>query len=214
MNSHITYRVPYFFIENEARFSELVAELEKNRKGFDSVALFNSYTHSVISLEVMRLRCALLKRHVAELKRHGWETGIDLICSTGFFKEFEEAIPSGFGNYTDINGEICAGVFCPNQEKYRREYLTPLFAMLAETEPDFIWLDDDNSKKACCCEHCLELFNQRQHTSFTREELRSAFNSCSLQERMKLRMAHIQFAIDTNQRLYSLAEEDYSCGKS
>jgi len=207
MKSHIAYRISYFFLEDDRKFAELVAALEENRKGFDSLALFTSWTHGVVSLDVMRPRVAVMKKRIAELKRHGWEVGVNLLCASGFFREFDDAIPEGFVHHTDLSGNTCFGAFCVNQEKYRQEYLIPLFRMLAEADPDYLWLDDDNSKFACCCDHCLELFNRRQHRSYTREQLNAALNAGTPEEKLQLREAHLQFAADTYRDLYSLAEK-------
>jgi hypothetical protein len=207
MQSHLSYRVSYYFLTDDARFSELVDELEKNRSGFESLMLFTATTHSVVSLDVMRSRGAVLKQRISELKSHGWEVGIDLLCAVGFFKEFREAIPAGFINYTMMNGEVNQGAFCPNHEKYRQEYLAPLLQLLVATVPDFIWLDADSCRPACWCDHCLHLFNRRQGTDHSRDQLHAAFNAGTLEKRLELRQAHLDFATETNRELLSFVEK-------
>ena len=206
MQGHVSYRISYSFLTNDRRFDELVAELEKNRAGFDSLALFTSTTHSVVSLDLMRSRCDVLKKRMAELKQHGWEVGIDLLCTVGFFKEFADAIPAGLVNHTTMDGVPCPGTCCPNHENYRRDYLAPLLQLLVATEPSFIWLDDDNSKLACWCDGCLELFNRRQGTRYTREQLHAAFNAGTWEARLALRRAHLDFTAETNRDLFVFVE--------
>lgn len=205
--SYFTYRIAPSFLNDEERFRDLVEELEKNRAGFESLMLFTAVTHSVVSLDVMRPRCDVLKKRIAELKSHGWEVGIDLLCTVGFFKEFAEAIPTGFTNYTTINGTVDEGTFCPNHEKYRAEYLAPLLRMLVATEPDFVWLDDDTCKPACWCEVCMGLFNKANGSRYTREELRAAFNTGTWEQQLRVRQAHMDFETETNRSLLSFVEK-------
>ena len=98
---------------------------------------------------------------------------------------------NGWENYVDELGKESGGCACMAGERFRMIAGVKLKAW-AETKPDAIWIDDDirlhNHRTSirdlwagkiaferkdfgCFCEKHIELFNQKYHTSYTREEI-------------------------------------------
>ncbi len=191
--SHVTYRISPFLWLDDARFEELLEELDANRDGFDDAALFTGFVHSPISLATMAERCAILPERLNALRAHGFGAGINLLCAIGFFPENLEDVPAGIPHFTYFDGQENAGSFCPNSEIYQRDYLAPVLTMLARTGPDFIWLDDDH-RGNCLCDDCLARFNAATGHRHSRETLPRALNTGTPAEQVAARREFLAFS--------------------
>ena len=122
-------------------------------------------------------------RRMETLRKEGFSAGINILGTIG---HHGEDLPNGlWDKYTYMTGEkgdVCRGVYCMNDESFIREYVRPVYAVLAESHPDFIWIDDDIRYmhmpigNGCFCNNCIKKFNRENSTSYTREELVSALN--------------------------------------
>ncbi len=182
----------------DACFEDLLVTLDRNREGVDDVALFTAMVHSPLKLPELERRNEILCRRYAQLRKYGFSVGVNVLCTVGHHEENVECAPSGCTPFTDIFGNTEAGTCCPNDPEFRSGFLKPMYRMLAEAGPDFIWLDDDirwcwhgKLMFVCFCDHCMAQFNRLYGTDFTRETLHRAFNSGPLPERLSMRKRHL-----------------------
>ena len=74
-------------------------------------------------------------------------------------------------------GEMSYGCYCPSGEFFRN-YIYETTKMYAEIDPVCVWVDDDLRiynhapvNHGCFCDECIERFNKKHGTSYTRESL-------------------------------------------
>ncbi len=210
----ISFRIGTPLWMPEERFRETLSLLEEHRGVTDEVTFFTSETHPPLPLPVIEERVALLARRMPEVRRLGYRTGINVLSTVG---HHNENLPNSLsGNYTpmtDIDGSVCRGSFCPNDERLR-EYIRRLYELVAMAEPDYLWIDDDVRlwghmpiRCGCFCDTCLALFAQESGTRYTRDSLRQALGSGPLEGKLALRRAWLQHNRETMARLFRLIEE-------
>lgn len=75
------------------------------------------------------------------------------------------------------NGETSKSCLCPSNEDFLK-YVSNKYALYATTEADFICYDDDVrtqyhgiAQNGCFCQKCIDEFNKKHSTIFTRELL-------------------------------------------
>ncbi|MBR5528062.1 MAG: hypothetical protein IKV97_03595 [Clostridia bacterium] len=74
-------------------------------------------------------------------------------------------------------GEVSDGCYCPRGEFFRN-YIYETTKKYAEIEPLYVWVDDDLRiynhapvNHGCFCENCVEAFNKKHNTNYTRESI-------------------------------------------
>ena len=167
-------------------FNDLKKFLNENREAVDSVTLFTNNCHSPMTLETAEKRCGILKKRIASVKEMGFSCGINNLATIGHHEQYlDESFNGNYYHMTNIDGAECKGSFCPNDENYRREYLSRLYSMFTAVEPDHIWIDDDIRYahfpigNGCFCEGCIKTFGGIVGQSFTRERLKTALSDIS-----------------------------------
>lgn len=175
------------------RWRELLAMFEKYKGVTDELALFTSATGIPSPLETMQQRCPILAKRISEARALGYRVGIDVTATLGHLEEHVSyAIKGDYRGMVDSSGRVAQGMYCPNDPGIHA-YISALYKMLAETDPDFIWSDDDlrmashGVQTPCFCEGCLEIFAKECGKKYTREELWHALNVGSEEERVALR---------------------------
>ena len=161
--SQMSLRVQEPLWENDEifeRFFKFMCDL----RAVDELALFSHDNHTPAPLEKMLRRAEILKSRVARLKSAGFRTGINNLCTVGHADE--NLVVSGKLSgrlFMDISGRCTPGNFCPRDEEWREKYIIPVYRALAETSPDFIWIDDDlrlnghgAAQRGCFCEVCFQ----------------------------------------------------------
>ena len=166
---------------DEKSFQALMELLDKYPHCVDQISLFTAMTHTPLPLGTMRERAGLLKERIRVVKEAGYDCGINLLSTIGHHEEDLESMFQGdYDRMTDCTGKVCRGSFCLFDERYHRDYIIPVYRMLAEAGPDYIWVDDDvryghaPAGAGCFCNHCLEAFNEIRHAHYSREELVAA----------------------------------------
>jgi hypothetical protein len=93
----------------------------------------------------------------------------------------------------DPSGRECRGSFCPFGPEFLA-YVEKLYALVAQTDPDFSWVDDDVRllghwpiAVACFCNRCVEHFSRQMKRTYTRESLVEALDGEPTDERLTLR---------------------------
>jgi len=176
--SSIAFRIGESLSLSDERFEQLLALFEKYKGVTDQVTFFISSTHAPLPLEAVRERCGILKLRMKRVRELGYETGLNILCTMGHHNEnLPNSVGPEFVRVMDIHGNVSQGALCPNQENFKK-YVRELYHILAEAEPDYIWIDDDVRLaghmpigETCFCDSCLRLFSETVGTVYTRETL-------------------------------------------
>jgi len=179
---------------NPTRIQELVAYIQKHPGIVDEVALFSGHTHSAFPLSLIQERCEAMAKVLPQFKALGLITGINHITTIGHLDEnLENSLNQPWQRLVDISGAVSGGCYCGSDPRVQ-EYVRQSYIALAKTEPDFIWFDDDLRLDShvpimypCFCDGCLARFSKQTGKRWTRETLREAFRSGTLEERLALR---------------------------
>lgn len=184
------YRIGYWRFYDDAEFEKLLQFILRYKDCIDELALFTEYSHhGYYPVSYIQDLCLVLKKRIPALKKAGIRSvGINVLDTLGHIDEAWDILEAPpFGRMMGHDGSLSRSCLCPNGTDYR-QYIRTKYQMLAETDPDFIWVDDDirmhhhSVAYACFCPCCMELFNKANATSYTREELVEALNSSDGQE--------------------------------
>ena len=166
------------------RFSDLLTLLKKYSCNISSVALFTSAVHIPLAIEETVRRVNIIKDRMEQIRSIGLSAGINILGTIGHHEEdLDNSIPGGYTNMTGADSSVCRGCYCMNDERFLEEYIRPVYRILAESSPDFIWIDDDVRYNhwpigcGCFCDNCIDKFNIQNGTSYTREILTEKLNS-------------------------------------
>jgi len=209
----ISFRIGVPLWSSEKRYTEVLDLFDKYKGVTDEITFFTSATHPPLPLEVFRERAALLKARMAEARKRGYKAGINILSTIGHHNEnLDNSLREDYTRMTNIDGEICKGSFCPNDEKMRN-YVRNIYQLAARANPDYIWIDDDVRfghmpiGLGCFCDNCLNIFEKESGKRYTRESLKSALNEGPPDEKLRLRKAWLQHNRNTISRLFSLIEK-------
>lgn len=180
----------------------------------DDLVFFLGGTHAAARLEFIEKQVSILPERMAMVRENGYGVGINILTTIG---HHEENLPGSLsGDYclmTNIDGMVCRGSLCPNDERVRA-YVRRLYQMLAAADPDYIWIDDDVRlfghmpiTCGCFCNNCLEVFQDECGECYSRESLMRAFNEDSLPRKLQVRKQWLQHNRNTINRLCNLIEQ-------
>jgi hypothetical protein len=147
----------------DERFALLAKFLSAYRSVVDEVALCNDFG-SWPPLEKIEQANGILQRRIAQLKAQGWRTGINVGVTMGHGASDDPLMPPlSFQPAVGHDGKVSNASPCPNDPKYRA-YISKKYELMAQTNPDFIWVDDDlrashhGPTYPCFCPICLKMF--------------------------------------------------------
>ena len=156
---------------------------------------------------------AILKERMEQARKRGYRTGINILATIGHHNEnLDNSLKGDYTYMTNIEGQVCHGSFCPNDENMR-EYIRNIYDMTASAKPDYIWIDDDVRfghmpiGYSCFCDNCLEIFKDESGVLYSRESLKKSMNNGPIEEKLKVREAWLQHNRNTISRLFSLIEK-------
>jgi hypothetical protein len=198
----------------EARFRRLLDMLERYRGVTDEISFFTADTHAPLPLDVFQERVKILSERMRLARERGYGAGINILATMGHHEEnLENSLRGNFTPVTDIDGRVCRGSYCPNDENLRR-YVREIYRAAAAAEPDFIWIDDDVRLAGhmplhltCFCDNCLAIFEKETGMKHTRESFKRAVNDGPVEEKLRLRAAWLEHNRNTIARLFRLIEE-------
>jgi len=167
MPSQMSLRVPVDFWLDDKVFNDLL-ETMKRIGTIREFALFTHYAHTPPTLEQMAEYARIMKQRMSAMRACGFHCGINNLCTLGHADEDMKGAEQLSGRlFTGLDGAASKGNFCPRDPQWLNSYIIPLYKMLAEAEPEFIWLDDDlrlsNHGKArigCFCNDCLKALSE------------------------------------------------------
>jgi len=154
-----------------------------------------------------------LKVRMAEARKRGYKAGINILATIGHHNEnLENSLNEEYTRMTNIDGQICNGSFCPNDDGMRG-YVRNIYESAARANPDYIWIDDDVRfghmpiGLGCFCDNCLNIFEKESGVRYTRESLKKALNEGPVEEKLKIREAWLQHNRNTISKLFVLIEK-------
>lgn len=207
----IAQRIHLFQVLKDDDYEKLAQFLEEHRSCFDELTIFTGFCHhGAIPLSELRPQAEVLAKRVADLKRRGFgSVGLNVHTTFGHIDEGYECYGQPFHPMVGYRGDYAKGCFCPQHEDMR-DFLREKYTMYAQTNPDFLWVDDDvkffwnGVKFACFCPACMERFNKKMGTSYTRETLVAAMEE---PDAIELRAAWVQDIRDRITELFSMIRD-------
>ncbi len=176
--------------EDEACFNGLLELLKTYDCAIRDITLFTSYTHAPLTLTELEKRLVVLKQRMAKAREAGFRAGINILATIGHHcEDLDNSLQGAYTFMTGIHGDVCKGSYCMNDQKFLEEYVVPAYTMLANTHPDFIWVDDDvryghMPVGLCCfCDTCIDIFNRENGTNHTRETLKQELDDGNIELR-------------------------------
>ncbi len=180
----LSWRIGLLQWESDEAFERLLILLKNHQSVVDEVALFETITHHLyIPLDEYARRMAIAERRIIALHQAGIPSvGINVLCTIGHINEAWSYMPAlPFQPMVGHDGSVSTSCACPNTTKMR-DYVKSKYGMVADTKPDFIWVDDDIRMHnhgvtwGCFCPGCMDIFNKTIGYNITRNELVNAFN--------------------------------------
>lgn len=199
----------------DKRFNELLNYFDNYKDITSEITFFTSGTHPPIPLDVFNERVSILNSRMDETRERGYKTGINVLNTVGHLNEnLPNSLQGNYTRMTDINGNVCMGAFCLNDERYQEEYIKEIYKATAMANPDYIWIDDDVRLQgygpvgyACFCDNCLDIFAKEYGTKYTRESLKEEMDQGPIDKKLKLRANWLQHNRNSIARLFSLIEK-------
>jgi hypothetical protein len=211
--AYVSFRIGVPQWTSENRFRELLDLFDRYREVTDEITFFTSATHAPLPPEVFRERTEILKRRMSQARKRGYRAGINILTTLGHHNEnLENSLQGDYTFMTNIEGQVCRGSFCPNDEKMQ-EYVRDIYKMTVLAEPDYIWIDDDVRfghmpiGYSCFCDNCLKIFKEECGVLYSRESLKKALDDGTVEEKLKIREAWLQHNRNTISRLFLLIEK-------
>jgi hypothetical protein len=209
----ISFRIGVPLWVSEGCYNELMDLFGKHKGLTDEITFFTSATHAPLPLDVFAQRAEILKTRMEQARKLGYTTGINILTTIGHHEEdLENSLKGNYTPMTNIDGEICRGSFCPNDENMQ-EYIRNIYQLTARANPDYIWIDDDIRfghmpiGNGCFCDNCLAVFEKETGTKYTRESLKKALNEGPAEEKLKIRQSWLQHNRNTISHLFELIEK-------
>lgn len=212
-----SYRVAYENWYDRGRFSELLDMFERYHNTVDQIAFFTSATHPPLTLEETKKRSEILADRIRQIKERGFSCGINILGTIGHHcEDLDYNLNEPYTHMTNIDGLQGMGTYCMNDQTFLDGYIKPVYIMLAEADPDFIWIDDDVRYShmpignGCFCDKCMSIFNMECRAEYTRETLRQAFDAYDI----SLRKQWLRHQSETISRLFVFIRKTVEAVKS
>jgi len=210
----ISFRIGVHLWINDNRFEELMQLFEAYKGVTDEVTFFTSETHPPLPLKTIEERTVILAKRMPKVRELGYKTGINILSTIGHHNEnLPNSLSADYTRMTDLDGNVCLGSFCPNDEGMR-EYIKQLYKIVASANPDYIWIDDDVRlfghmpiTCGCFCDNCLDIFEEEFGVKYTKNLLRDAFNNGTIESKLDVRHKWLQHNRNTMARLFELIEK-------
>ena len=209
-----SFRIGTPFWLSDERFNDLLAFFRRFPGMSDELAFFTSETHPPLPLDVMLQRAERLGKLLPRVRELGIKAGINVLATMGHHEEnLANSLSTPWQRVMDIEGNTCAGSFCPAHPELL-DYARRVYTAMAQAAPDFIWLDDDirlaghgRLRLTCFCDLCLDNFRKESGRVFTRPTLSEAFRLGTLEERLDWRRRWLEHNRNTIDHLFAVIEQ-------
>ena len=177
----IGVRISWTLIETPASLDRLIAFVRDNFDGVQEVDFFTEWIHGYLPVNEFRDRMPIFDEAMQRFRNMGFRVGVNLLNTIGQFDECPEILPlMDVPPMVGLDGAVALNSACPATDAFLAA-TAERYRLVAELTPDVIWIDDDcrmNWHKpvlfGCACDSCLEDFNHRAQTRYTRAELKEA----------------------------------------
>jgi len=195
----IAFRIgPHHWLKDES-FHRLLEFFSHDPKIVDEFSFFISHTHTPLPLSVIEERALRLSTIIPQVRKLGIGAGINVLATIGHHEEnLAHALQESWQRMVDPYGKPCLGSYCPTHPEIQA-YAAQLYRIVAQSDPDFIWVDDDLRlyghvpvEFTCFCDLCLRQFSKQVGESFSRDQLLVAFRSGSIERQVQLRQAWLK----------------------
>lgn len=215
-SAFVSFRIGIGQSLTEKRFTELVNYFDKYKGVTSEITFFTSATHPPIPLDTLKKRVSIFKDRMVLARQRGYRTGINVLNTVGHLNEnLENSLHGDYTHMTDIDGRTYEGAYCPNDEKFREEYIRPVYKATALAKPDYIWIDDDVRLRgygfisyACFCDHCIDIFAAEFGQKYTRAALKKALDEGTVEKKLQVRRDWLQHNRNTMSRLFTMIEKE------
>lgn len=174
-NFKLTWRIGPKAYGEKTKWESFLKLIDKYDDVADEVAFYiadDNYPE-LSPLDDKRKQAEICKDCFKDLRKRGITVGIN-VWPTFTLYSLEQNVYSNMPRMIDIDGNAIKNHVCPISEEFT-EYMSQKFEIFADTNPDFIWIDDDcrfthlGGKYPCFCENCVKGFKNGAYKS--REEL-------------------------------------------
>ena len=101
----ISFRVGTSLWMRQERYEELLAMFARHRGVTDEITFFQSATHSPLPLEENQKRFEVLAQRVAQARKLGYRSGINILATTGHHEEnLPNSVGDEYGRVIDFHG--------------------------------------------------------------------------------------------------------------
>lgn len=174
----LVQRIGNVALQGDYNYGKTVAFFEEYKECIDEIAIFTRGSHAAMfPLDFIREDVENLKIRIADLHQRGFKSvGLNVWATIGHIDEDYELYGRPYQPIVGFNGEESKACMCPEDPEFK-EYLKEKYTLYATTAPDFMWVDDDvkyfwnGVKFGCFCPLCMERFNKKLGTQYTREQL-------------------------------------------
>ncbi len=180
----ISYRLPREKTKSSG-LGKLINLIKKYPKCFGEVCFFTDLNEQCYeSLDSYREYKDIFKGWLDELREAGVPSvGLNVLNTIGQNDDGWYFLPeSPYQTVVGHDGKTTRGTICTRAPGFK-EYICEKYKIIAEANPDFIWVDDDmrvswhGCEHSCFCHNCINEFNMRMGTSFDRETLVEAIRN-------------------------------------
>ena len=186
---------------DDMAFRRLLASIKRNLDVIDEVMLFVGTCHGGYdSLPQFREKVLTMRQRFDKLREIGIPSvGCNMWSTLGHVDEAWDWVDMPpFQTVVGHDGHTSANCVCFRDEQFLA-YCEKKYALVAEIEPDFIWVDDDvrihhhQVEYPCFCQKCVQKFGDIVGRRFTRERLVEALEA---QDEFELRSRFLEFNRD------------------
>lgn len=210
MKAKISLRLGLGYYAVEERRNELLTLLKEYRDTIDEVALFTGGGFFPPCISFVERQMAHVKEAMPLFRALGLSVGLNQHTTLlTIYEKPGQSLNEPWQRMQDINGKTCLS-YCAADVRMQG-YVHKLYVLLAQTGPDFIWMDDDVRlsdliliQRGCFCNFCLETFSRETGKSWTRETLKAALNGGTFVERLALRKQWLVHNRGYFEKLYAL----------
>ncbi len=210
----IAFRIGVPLWLTEDNFRATLAFFAQQPGTADELVFFTSATHPPLPLYEMERRARRLAEILPRVRRAGMGAGINVLATMGHHEEnLPNSLKAPWQKLRDLSGRECLGCYCPIQPELL-DYARKIYTMMAQTGPDFIWIDDDVRLAGhrpvnfgCFCDLCLERFSALAGEKLTRESVVAAFDSGPVERRVRYRRLWLEHNRRTLDELFRGIED-------
>lgn len=198
-------RIGYNRYYDEDIFKKHLNYVKENLDVIDEITLFVEFSHyGYWPIDFCKKSAEILSDRIARYKKIGVKSvGINVMCTIGHVDEGWAVLPRAELQYiVNETGEKSKSCLCPSNKDFL-DYVSNKYALYAATGADFIWYDDDVrasmhgiARGGCFCPKCIDKFNEKNSTMFTRDSLVSV-----LKDNDKIRHSWDEFLSDIKRTL-------------